>query len=99
MAMVPVMSQKNTKRGYQGITEVRIPATNIVTDEIQIAFLRPNLSETKPDTKDPSAKPNKIKNINKYGGHLKYKPQRNFYMNLNPGGVTIMIIGALSLNP
>ena len=35
------------------------PKTTIVTEQTQIAILRPYLSETKPEQKDPSANPGK----------------------------------------
>ena len=42
---------------YHGTTAEMTPKTNIVTDAPQIAVLRPNLSDTRPEQKDPRAKP------------------------------------------
>ena len=42
---------------YHGTNAVMTPKTHIVTDAPHIAFFRPNLSEIKPEQKEPSANP------------------------------------------
>ena len=58
MAIVPVTHHVNTNRGYQGTNAVMTPNTNIVTDAPHIAVFLPNLSDTRPEQKEPRAKPN-----------------------------------------
>ena len=73
--MVPVTHQVKTKTGYlsltlkeggereifvyQGTNAVIRPNTIIVTEAPHIAVLRPNLSDTRPEQKEPRAKPGK----------------------------------------
>ena len=46
---------------YQGTNAVIKPNTIIVTEAPHIAVLRPNLSDTSPEQKDPRAKPGREK--------------------------------------
>ena len=59
--MVPVTHQVNTNGGYQGTKAVMTPNTSIVTEAPQMAVLRPNLSDTSPEQKEPKAKPRIIR--------------------------------------
>ena len=49
---------------YQGTNAVIRPNTNIVTDAPHIAVFRPNLSDTRPEQKEPSAKPGEKLRLN-----------------------------------
>ena len=42
---------------YQGTNDVMTPNTNMVTELTQMATLRPYLSDTRPEQKEPRAKP------------------------------------------
>ena len=48
---------KLNKTTHHGMNDVITPKTTIVTDEYQIAVFRPNLSDIKPEAKEPRANP------------------------------------------